>query len=185
MVYLGAWRRDTPLQTGIPQSLGVAICLPARREFFLPARTFVTLLQQRTYLLCFLLCTLVLLGTCADISSESSISLLEKVQQRNKVENILTFWRLASFSFPFFSSPKLTFGLTTEKPRALKPCLTKTSPCSRKISNKVSRLQQNKIKFLFNYLLCFEVKLGSKNYVLIMWLFMYVFVFLPFVRACF
>ena len=73
---------NTPLQTGIPQSLGVAICLPARREFFLPARTFVTLLQQRTYLLCFLLCTLVLLGTCADISSESSISLLEKVQQQ-------------------------------------------------------------------------------------------------------
>ena len=36
MVYLGAWRRDTPLQTGIPQSLGVAICLPARREFFPP-----------------------------------------------------------------------------------------------------------------------------------------------------
>ena len=27
---------DTPLQTGIPQSLGVAICLPARREFFPP-----------------------------------------------------------------------------------------------------------------------------------------------------
>ena len=25
-----------PLQTGIPQSLGVAICLPARREFFPP-----------------------------------------------------------------------------------------------------------------------------------------------------
>ena len=87
----------------------------------------------------------------------------KRFNNRNKVENILTFWRLASFSFPFFSSPKLTFGLTTEKPRALQPCLTKTSPCSRKNNNKVIRSQQNKIKILFNYLLCFEVKLGFKR----------------------
>ena len=33
---LSKYRPNTPLQTGIPQSLGVAICLPARREFFPP-----------------------------------------------------------------------------------------------------------------------------------------------------
>ena len=98
----------------------------------------------------------------------------KRFNNRNKVENILTFWRLASFSFPFFSSPKLTFGLTAEKPRALQPCLTKTLPCSRKINNKVSRSQQNKIKFLFNYLFCFDVRLGCKKncyYVIIFYVF--------------